>query len=66
MRKKKRRKKRTGLPRTLRAVKYQTGRSSTKADSPRKAMLPGKRISKSGKKYWETRKNRSDKRKKRV
>jgi hypothetical protein len=29
-------------------------------DSRRVAMLPGKRISKSGKIYWETRKNRSD------
>lgn len=29
-------------------------------DSGRKAMLPGKRISKNGKVYWETRKNRSD------
>jgi len=29
-------------------------------DAGRKAMLPGKRISKNGKVYWETRKNRSD------
>ena len=29
-------------------------------DATRFARLPGKRISKSGKAYWETRKNRSD------
>jgi len=29
-------------------------------DMARKAKLPGKRISKSGKEYWETRRNRSD------
>jgi len=29
-------------------------------DAGRKAMLPGKRISKTGKVYWETRKNRTD------
>jgi hypothetical protein len=29
-------------------------------DSRRKALMPGKRISASGKVYWETRKNRSD------
>lgn len=29
-------------------------------DSERKALMPGKRISKSGKIYWETRRNRSD------
>jgi hypothetical protein len=30
-------------------------------DSSRKALAPGKRISKTGKVYWETRANRSDK-----
>ena len=29
-------------------------------DFSRKALMPGKRISKSGKVYWETRVNRSD------
>ena len=29
-------------------------------DSQRKALLPGKRISKAGKVYWETRRNRTD------
>lgn len=39
----------------------QTGRvKDLKRDMTRKAQLPGKRVSKSGKTYWETRKNRSD------
>ncbi len=29
-------------------------------DAARKALLPGKRLSKSGHVYWETRRNRSD------
>jgi hypothetical protein len=48
--------------RNLRVLK-QTAKSKTdvKIDSKRKALMPGKRISKSGKVYWETRANRSDK-----
>ncbi len=43
-------------------VLSQTGkRISVPRDLGRKAQLPGKRISKTGKVYWETRKNRSDK-----
>ena len=39
----------------------QTGeRSSLVRDRGRYAQNPGKRVSKSGKIYWETRKNRSD------
>jgi len=30
------------------------------ADIARKALQPGKRTSKTGKEYWETRRNRSD------
>ena len=42
-------------------VLEQTGtRKSIKRDASRKAQLPGKRISKNGNVYWETRKNRSD------
>jgi len=42
-------------------VLEQTGKiNSYIRDRGRKAKLPGKRISKSGKVYWETRKNRSD------
>lgn len=40
---------------------HQTGsRKSIKADKGRKARKPGYRKSKSGKKYYEARKNRSD------
>jgi len=39
----------------------QTGKIvSIPKDAARDALLPGKRISKTGKVYWETRKNRSD------
>ena len=40
----------------------QTAKNKTNKiiDATRKALLPGKRISKSGKIYWETRSNRSD------
>ncbi len=39
----------------------QVGTSNKKRDESRKALAPGKRISKTGKIYWETRSNRSDK-----
>ncbi len=42
------------------AKKYQTGRSSKREDKRKKAKAPGKRKSKSGKVYFERRKNRSD------
>lgn len=45
--------------RNLRQLK-QVGKSITEVDRPRHSLLPGKRISKTGKVYWETRKNRSD------
>ena len=38
----------------------QRGTSNRKRDIPRRALLPGKRVSSYGKIYWETRKNRSD------
>lgn len=39
----------------------QTGkRISIKRDASRKGSMPGKRVSKNGKVYWETRKNRTD------
>lgn len=41
-------------------VTSQVGKSSMPRDKVRKALSPGKRISASGKIYWETRKNRSD------
>jgi hypothetical protein len=59
--KRKTRKTKLKKPRVLKVVKYQTGgRASLKADRVRKALPPGKRISKSGRVYWETRRNRSD------
>jgi len=39
----------------------QTGKSVTAIDKKRKAKKPGKRVSKSGKRYTERRANRSDK-----
>ena len=48
-------------PRVIKVVNYQSGkRASLKADRKRKALKPGKRISRTGKIYWETRRNRSD------
>ena len=41
-------------------VLKQTGKSDLERDEARKALAPGKRISKTGKIYWETRKSRSD------
>ena len=38
----------------------QVGKTTVKIDAKRKALAPGKRISSSGKVYWETRRNRSD------
>jgi len=45
--------------RNLRKLK-QVGTTNVSGDAKREALMPGKRISKSGKVYWETRKNRSD------
>lgn len=42
-------------------VRPQTGTSIAKIDAKRKALAPGKRISSAGNKYYEYRKNRSDK-----
>tara|TARA_Y100000310_G_scaffold301941_1_gene338819 strand:+ start:207 stop:395 length:189 start_codon:yes stop_codon:yes gene_type:complete len=45
----------------LKISKTQSGKqSNTAMDKEIEAMFPGKRMSKSGKIYWETRKNRSD------
>ena len=45
--------------RNLKQMK-QVGTSNKIVDEHLKALMPGKRISKSGNVYWETRKNRSD------
>jgi len=45
----------------VKAVNFQTGsEKSPKKDNKYKALLPGKRISKNGKVYYEYRANRSD------
>ena len=50
------------MPMKKRKVYKQTGtRKSVAADKRRKAKAPGRRKSASGRKYTETRKNRSDK-----
>ena len=49
------------LPRTVKVSKTQSGRTTIKRDSSRKAMTPGKRLSKNRRTYYEKRKNRSDK-----
>jgi hypothetical protein len=49
------------VPRVLKVIRRQTGRrKSLKLDRKRKALPPGKRISRTGRVYWETRRNRSD------
>jgi hypothetical protein len=45
--------------RNLRKLK-QVGRTTIKRDEVRHSLMPGKRVSASGKIYWETRKNRTD------
>lgn len=48
------------------ASEHQTGKSNLKIDKRRKALPPGKRVSKSGNVYYEYRKNRSDKKSKSI
>jgi len=53
--------KRGKLPQVIKVSKNRTGSfGSIKADRKRKAMKPGLRLSKSGKTYFENRRNRSD------
>lgn len=47
------------VAKTLKILK-QRGKSNTKIDMKRSALPPGKRISKTGKIYWESRRSRSD------
>lgn len=54
-----------GLPRCIKRVKKMTGKSSRSVDVRRIALAPGWRISKRGNRYFECRKNRSDRSKKR-
>jgi len=62
---KKKGKRKSKKGKTIKLLK-QTGKSKLGADRKRKALPPGRRISKKGKKYTETRRNRSDKKGKRV
>jgi hypothetical protein len=48
------------VARVVRVLRKQTGKTSIPEDRKVSSMRPGKRISKNGKIYWETRKNRSD------
>lgn len=56
----------TGKPVVLRDIDRQVGDSSTGYDLPRPALPPGKRMSKTGNVYWETRRNRSDRKGRRI
>ena len=47
-------------PKVVSISKYQTGKSNKPIDAARYAYPPGKRVSKSGKIYYEMRANRSD------
>ncbi len=48
------------LAATLKAVRHQIGESVTERDRKLAALPPGKRISRTGRVYYEYRKNRSD------
>jgi len=52
--------------RNLKWRDHQIGKSDKVRDEERKALLPGKRMSKSGKIYYEYRKSRSDKKGSRI
>ncbi len=48
------------LPANIKILDQTGKRISVEKDKKRVALMPGKRISKTGKIYWETRRNRSD------
>jgi hypothetical protein len=47
-------------PEVLKRTGRQVGKSNRQIDRSLNAMAPGQRRSSKGKKYWETRKNRTD------
>ena len=51
---------RRDLPKTVKAFDYQKGKTTKSVDKELKALKPGKRVSKTGNTYWESRRNRSD------
>ncbi len=53
-------------PRVVKVLPQTGKRKSVEKDRKKKALAPGRRISKTGRKYTETRRNRSDKRKRRI
>jgi hypothetical protein len=53
----------TKTARVVKVRKKQIGKSNYKRDKSRKALKPGKRISRNKKTYYESRRNRSDKKK---
>jgi len=58
--------KRLVRPMILRVLRQTGVRRSLKIDKKRRALLPSKRRSRTGKVYWETRRNRSDVKGKRI
>jgi len=48
-------------PKVLKITQHRRGKTNIKYDEKKKALPPGKRQSKSGKVYYENRRNRSDK-----
>ena len=54
------------IPKTLKYRKHQIGKSNKVKDVSRDALTSGKRLSKTGRIYYEYRKNRSDLRGSRV
>jgi len=55
-----------GAGRVVKVKRRQTGKSNLKHDKRHHALAPGKRVSRSGKVYYEYRANRSDLRKSEV
>ena len=51
----------TEYGKVVKVLNHQTGKTNLMIDKTRTAMQPGKRISRTGKTYWESRANRSDK-----
>lgn len=49
-----------GVAKIVKVLKHQTGHTTIPVDRKITAIQPGKRISKTGHIYWESRKNRSD------
>ena len=47
-------------PKVTRKINRQVGKSNRYVDQQLGALAPGQRVSRNGKKYYETRKNRSD------